>query len=177
MRSDPFFPPFIAGVESAIAPSGQLLVVRLVADQDAEIEAYRELSQTGRVDGVFVTDIRADDQRPALLKQLGLPAVTLNRPTVPSTAPAVCMDDRPAVREAMEHLVATRPSADRARRRSEQISARRRTSAGLGRRAPGDHQTLRGPLGRSGFQRGRRRGRHPATARSARSADGDSVRQ
>ena len=105
MRSDPFFPPFIAGVESTIAPSGQLLVVRLVADQDAEFEAYRELSQTGRVDGVFVTDIRADDQRPALLKQLGLPAVTLNRPTVPSTAPAVCMDDRPAVREAMEHLV------------------------------------------------------------------------
>ena len=105
MRSDPFFPPFIAGVESAIAPSGQLLVVRLVADQDAEIEAYQELAQTGRVDGVFVTDIRADDRRPALLAELGLPAVTLNRPTVRSSAPAVCVDDRAAVRDAMEHLV------------------------------------------------------------------------
>ena len=105
MRSDPFFPPFIAGVESVIGPSGQLLVVRLVADRNAEVAAYEELSKTGRVDGVFVTDIRADDERPALLAALGLPAVTLNRPLVPSSAPAVCMDDRPAVRDATEHLV------------------------------------------------------------------------
>ena len=42
---------------------------------------------------------------PRCWRHLGLPAVTLNRPTVPSAAPAVCMDDRPAVRDAMEHLV------------------------------------------------------------------------
>lgn len=70
-----------------------------------ESEAYRELARTGRVDGVFVTDLRVDDPRPALLEELGLPSVTLNRPGVPSDAPAVCVDDGAAVRDAVEHLV------------------------------------------------------------------------
>src|SRR6478735_2814999 len=100
LGSDPFFPAFIAGVESAVAASGIFLLVRLVADEDAEREAYRELARTGRVDGVFV-----NDQRPALLDELGLPAVTLNKAVVPTTATAVCVDDGPAVRDAVRHLV------------------------------------------------------------------------
>jgi DNA-binding LacI/PurR family transcriptional regulator len=105
LGSDPFFPAFIAGVESAAAASGIFLLVRLVADEEAEREAYRELARTGRVDGVFVTDLRVDDPRPALLDDLGLPAVTLNRALGPTTATAVCVDDGPAVREAVHHLV------------------------------------------------------------------------
>jgi DNA-binding LacI/PurR family transcriptional regulator len=105
LGSDPFFPAFIAGVESAVAPSGIFLLVRLVADEQAESEAYRELARTGRVDGVFVTDLRVDDPRPPLLDKLGLPAVTLNRPAGSTTATAVCVDDGPAVREAVRHLI------------------------------------------------------------------------
>ena len=105
LGSDPFFPPFIAGIESAVAPSGVFLLVRLVSSEQAETEAYRELATTGRVDGVFLTDLRTDDPRPALLDELGLPAVTLNRPLVHSTAPAICVDDGPAVRDAIQHLV------------------------------------------------------------------------
>jgi DNA-binding LacI/PurR family transcriptional regulator len=82
-----------------------LLVLRFVGDADTEVEAYRGLAQTGRVDGVFVTDLRTDDPRPALLEDLRMPAVTLNRPAVPSAAPAVCVDDDGAVRDAVEHLV------------------------------------------------------------------------
>ena len=44
------------------------------------------------MDGVFVTDLRADDPRPALPEELGVAAVTLNGPKVPSAAPAVCVD-------------------------------------------------------------------------------------
>ena len=105
LRSDPFFPPFIAGVESTVSPIGQLLALRFVADADAEVAAYRDLAKTRRVDGVFVTDLRTSDPRPALLESLGLPAVTLNRPDVPSAAPAVCVDDAGAVRDAVEHLL------------------------------------------------------------------------
>ena len=105
LGSDPFFPPFIAGIESAVAPSGVFLLVRLVDNEAAEAEAYREMATTGRVDGVFLTDLRTDDPRPALLDKLGLLAVTLNRPLVPSTAPAICVDDGPAVRDAVRHLV------------------------------------------------------------------------
>ncbi|MET0864762.1 MAG: LacI family DNA-binding transcriptional regulator [Nakamurella sp.] len=105
LGSDPFFPPFIAGIESAVAPSGVFLLVRLVDNEHAETAAYRELATTGRVDGVFLTDLRTDDPRPALLDKLGLLAVTLNRPLIPSTAPAICVDDGPAVRDAVRHLV------------------------------------------------------------------------
>ena len=105
LRSDPFFPAFIAGIECVLAPSGHLLSVRLVGDEDAEAKAYGELARTGRVDGVFVTDLRADDPRPALLEELGLAAVTLNRPEVPGAAPAVCVDDGRAVRDAVQHLI------------------------------------------------------------------------
>src|SRR5664279_589606 len=105
LGSDPFFPAFIAGVESAVAPAGIFLLVRLVADEAAESEAYLELARIGRVDGVFVTDLRVHDPRPALLDDLGLPAVTLNRAAGSTTATAVCVDDGPAVRDAVHHLV------------------------------------------------------------------------
>jgi LacI family repressor for deo operon, udp, cdd, tsx, nupC, and nupG len=105
LSADPFFPAFIAGIESAIAPSGHFLLVRVVAEPAAESDAYRELARTGRVDGVVITDLRGDDERPALLDGLGLPAVTLNRATARSNATAVCVDDGPAVREAVRHLV------------------------------------------------------------------------
>ena len=91
-RSAPGIPPFIAGIESALTPSGHLLSVLLVDNEDAEAQAYRELARAGRVDGVFVTDLRADDPRPALPEELGVAAVTLNGPKVPSAAPAVCVD-------------------------------------------------------------------------------------
>jgi DNA-binding LacI/PurR family transcriptional regulator len=64
------------------------------------------LAQDGRVDGVFLSDLRHDDPRIDLLTSLGLPAVTLNRPEGPSPFPAVCLDDRPGTIEVVEHLLA-----------------------------------------------------------------------
>lgn len=104
LRADPFFPPFIAGVEMVIAPADMALMLRFVPDAAAERTAYTELSQ-GRADGVIVTDIRSGDPRPALLARLGLPAVTLNRPVADSSTPAVCLDDTQGIREAVDHLI------------------------------------------------------------------------
>jgi LacI family repressor for deo operon, udp, cdd, tsx, nupC, and nupG len=104
LRSDPFFPPFVAGVESVIAPAGQALLLRFVPDARAERAAYTELAH-GRADGVLISDLRTRDPRPALLAELGLPAVTLNRPTGRSPFPAVCLDDTRGVRDAVDHLV------------------------------------------------------------------------
>jgi DNA-binding LacI/PurR family transcriptional regulator len=56
------------------------------------------------VDGVFLVDLRRSDPRIALLEELGLPAVTLNRPDVPSPFPAVTLDDRPGIAAAVAHL-------------------------------------------------------------------------
>jgi LacI family repressor for deo operon, udp, cdd, tsx, nupC, and nupG len=105
LRADPFFPPFIAGVEQAIAPTGVSLVLRFVPDAQAERAAYGEFAH-GRVDGVIVTDVRRRDPRPGWLSGLGLPAVTLNRASGRSVLPAVCLDDGPGVLQAVQHLVA-----------------------------------------------------------------------
>lgn len=106
LGADPFFPAFIAGIESALAPLGQSLLLQVVPDRDREIEGYRRLAGEGRVDGVFLTDLRVDDPRPGLLEQLGLPSVLIAPSCADHTpSPCVCVDDRPGVRAAVEHLV------------------------------------------------------------------------
>ncbi|WP_328334916.1 LacI family transcriptional regulator [Kribbella sp. NBC_00382] len=105
LSSDPFFPSFIGGVESVLAPRGQALVLQVVAPGEGEEAGYRRLAQDGRVDGVFLSDLRHNDPRIDLLTSLGLPAVTLNRPEVPSPFPAVCLDDRPGTIAVVQHLL------------------------------------------------------------------------
>ncbi|GAA2071369.1 LacI family DNA-binding transcriptional regulator [Actinomadura alba] len=105
LGSDPFFPTFIAGVETVLAERGQALVLQVAGGGQAETEGYRRLAQDGRVDGVFLTDLRRHDPRITLVDALGLPAVTLNRPDVPSPFPAVCLDDRPGIAAVVDHLV------------------------------------------------------------------------
>jgi DNA-binding LacI/PurR family transcriptional regulator len=105
LSSDPFFPAFIAGVESVLAPRGQALVLQVVTGDGDEAAGYRRLAQDGRVDGVFLSDLRHEDPRIELLVELGLPAVTLNRPEGSSPFPAVCLDDRPGTISVVEHLI------------------------------------------------------------------------
>lgn len=104
--ADPFFPAFVGGVETVLAPAGQSLLLQVVPDAAAEADAYRRLAGEGRVDGVFLSDLRHGDTRITLLAELGLPTVTLNRPDVPSPFPAVCLDDRPGITAAVTHLIA-----------------------------------------------------------------------
>ena len=105
LGADPFYPAFIAGVETVLSAAGQSLLLQVVPSVEAEQDGYRRIAVEGRVDGVFLTDLRTNDPRIALLQHLGLAAVTLNRPDVESPFPAVCMDDRPGVRCAVESLV------------------------------------------------------------------------
>jgi DNA-binding LacI/PurR family transcriptional regulator len=106
LGADPFFSSFIAGVETELAPRGLALVLQVVPDEEAETEGYRRLAREGRVDGVLLTDLRVDDTRLSLLDSLGLPAVSLGRPDVPTTFPSVVHDEAPGVAAAVDHLVA-----------------------------------------------------------------------
>jgi len=103
--ADPFFPSFIGGVETVLSPRGQSLVLQVVPDLEAETEGYRRFAGEARVDGVFLSDLRHGDTRLGLLDEVGLPAVTLNRPDVTSPFPAVCLDDRPGIAAAATHLL------------------------------------------------------------------------
>jgi LacI family transcriptional regulator, repressor for deo operon, udp, cdd, tsx, nupC, and nupG len=105
LAADPFFPAFIAGVETELAPLEQALLLQVIGtDLSNETRRYEQLTASERVDGVFLTDLRIDDPRPDLCARLGLPAVTLGRPATESPHPAVCLDDKAGIRAAVEHL-------------------------------------------------------------------------
>lgn len=106
LGADPFFPAFIAGVETELAKVGQALVLRVVTGGwDEEAAGYRQFAEDGRVDGVFLSDLRVGgDPRLPLLEELRLPAVTLQPPEA-SPFPAVALDERTGIRAAVEHLV------------------------------------------------------------------------
>ncbi len=104
LRADPFFPSFIAGVESVLAENGYALLLQLVPDDDGGA-AYRRLAEQGRVDGVLVTDLHVDDPRPALLAEVGLPAVIVGPDLGEAFWPSVGVDDGPAVTAVVEHLL------------------------------------------------------------------------
>jgi LacI family transcriptional regulator, repressor for deo operon, udp, cdd, tsx, nupC, and nupG len=106
LRADPFFPSFIAGVESELSRHNHALLLQVVPEHEGEQRSYRRLSDEGRVDGVFVTDLHVDDPRPALLAELGLPAVIVG-PALPEAFwPSVGVDDGPGIVAAVEHLLA-----------------------------------------------------------------------
>jgi DNA-binding LacI/PurR family transcriptional regulator len=105
LGADPFFPGFIAGIESTLSPLGQSLLLQVVPDRERELAGYRGLAADGRVDGVFLTDLRVDDPRPDLLVALGLPAVWIGPYCTDASRPCVAVDDRPGIVEAVTHLV------------------------------------------------------------------------
>lgn len=104
LGSDPFFAPFIAGIQTVFAPGGQSLTLRFVTPEQ-EAGAYDELAKAHQVDAAILADLRVDDPRPGLLAELGLPFVTLNRPEVASRGPAICLDDRAGTAAAVQHLI------------------------------------------------------------------------
>lgn len=106
LGADPFFPTFIAGVETVLSERGHALLLQVVGDHARERESYRRLAREQRVDGVFVTDLLAEDERPALLAELGLPAVIIGPALEEPFFPSVGVDDGPGIAAAVRHLAA-----------------------------------------------------------------------
>lgn len=102
--ADPFFPQFMAGVEMTLTANGYSLTLQVVTDQESEAESYRRLAGEGRVDGVFLTDLRRDDKRFNLIQRLGLPAVAIGPPDPNCPFPSVAVDDSSGVRAAVSYL-------------------------------------------------------------------------
>jgi DNA-binding LacI/PurR family transcriptional regulator len=103
LRADAFFPAFISGLETVLSEHGHALLLMVAEHDDAA--TYRRLAKEGRVDGVFVTDLRVDDPRPALLAELGLPSVVVGPALEDDPTPTLGVDDAPGIRAAVEHLV------------------------------------------------------------------------
>ena len=107
LSADPFFPAFIAGIEKTLAERGQALLLQVVPDQESERRSYENLAASGRVDGVFLTDLRVDDPRP---DAAGVPRPAdrrdRSRPDRRAAGPWWPWTTAPASSAAVEHLVA-----------------------------------------------------------------------
>ena len=69
LRADPFFPAFIAGIESVLSDNDYALLLQVVPEHEHALDSYRRLAREQRVDGVFLTDLLVDDPRPAVGSQ------------------------------------------------------------------------------------------------------------
>jgi DNA-binding LacI/PurR family transcriptional regulator len=104
LSSDPFFSAFISGVEAVLEPRGQALVLQMAPDADASVARYRRLVAEHRVDGVFLDEIRFDDPRIPLLRELAVPTVAINADD-DTPFPSVRQSYRHAIDAVVDHLV------------------------------------------------------------------------
>ena len=103
---EPFFMRFIAGLEGELSRQSIGLLLQVVNDHPAAIEAMRLCWAERRVDGMILTDLWNDDTRIPVLEKLGIPAVLVGGPRTDTRLPSVWTDDTEAVTAAVDYLVA-----------------------------------------------------------------------
>lgn len=103
---EPFFMELISGVEGELSARSYALTLQVVADAESEIAVYRRWWGERRVDGVFVCDLRLDDQRVPALEELQLPAVVIGGPGHTGGLASIWSDEATALAEVVEYLAA-----------------------------------------------------------------------
>ncbi|TGO04621.1 LacI family DNA-binding transcriptional regulator [Serinibacter arcticus] len=104
LGTEAFFPELMAGIQAGLSATHTGLQTLVVPSLAEELDAYRVWQSTHRVDGVILVDPRRDDERVALVEELGLPAVQIgSHPSRQPGVPSVWIDD---------HAVATRLFAE-----------------------------------------------------------------
>lgn len=101
---EPWFMQLISGIQAELSSSHISLLFTVAEDVEAELEVYRAWWADRRVDGIFLVDLRVDDQRIAVLASLGLPTVVIGDPVGAGGLPAVWHDDVAAMRTVLTHL-------------------------------------------------------------------------
>lgn len=102
MDAERFYFQFICGVEGALSAHDQALVLQMVDNIAEELDVLRSWHAQRRVDAVILVDPRRDDPRPALLRDLGMPFVTVGNHF--DGGGAVLIDDSAMMAIALEHL-------------------------------------------------------------------------
>src|SRR4051794_33035697 len=103
---EPFFMGLISGFETELATRSYAFTLQLTQSPEQESEVHRRWWGERRVDGVFVTDLRDDDVRIPVLRQLQLPAVVIGGPGDTGSVAQIWSDDAGAITEAVRYLVA-----------------------------------------------------------------------
>ncbi|MFB8244626.1 LacI family DNA-binding transcriptional regulator [Streptomyces sp. NPDC001046] len=102
---EPFFSETVSAVGDALAETSAQLLLTLIRT-DAERQRFVEYARGGRVDGVLLMSVRAEDRLPDMLADAGLPTVLLGRRSGDEQITYVDADNVGGAREAVTHLVA-----------------------------------------------------------------------
>jgi DNA-binding LacI/PurR family transcriptional regulator len=105
LGAEQFFMRLISGIEAELSKRPIALVLQVVDDLEDEIAAYTRWWGERRVDGALLTDLRVDDSRIGVLRQLGIPAVVFGGPGHHNGLPGVWSDETAAMNSVVEHLV------------------------------------------------------------------------
>jgi len=100
---EPFFMEFIAGLEETMAERDLSILLQVVPEQEAEVETYRRWAKRRSVDAVIVVNLVGGDQRPGVLRELGLPCLLVGAGDEPGF-PVVRTDHAGAERAALAYL-------------------------------------------------------------------------
>ncbi|MGJ6980133.1 LacI family DNA-binding transcriptional regulator [Aestuariimicrobium soli] len=104
LGSESYYQRVIAGIEEVLIDSEHALLLRLVGGPGRDLDVYRRWAGERRVDGVCLFDLTADDPRPALVAELGLPAV-IQGSLADSPHPVVTGDTDAEAALVVDHLV------------------------------------------------------------------------
>ena len=169
-----------AGSRRSCPRHSYALLLQMVPDDDpaAEIEVYRQWWIEGRVDGVLLCDVRADDPRVPAVAEMGLPAVVIGPPTDGELLPSHLVRRRRVGDRGGRAPGRVGPSPDRPGGRHPRAGAHRRAQPGLRRGLRRGWHAIAGNDRLDGLHRGGRRAGDPASCLgSPAAADRDRLRQ
>ena len=93
LGSEPYYMSLLAGVEDVLLYADQTLLLRMVGTESGRDTAvYQRWSAERRVDAVMLFDLVVNDERPALLENLGLPYVAHGSRMTPVGGPTFIYD-------------------------------------------------------------------------------------
>ncbi|MBN9374355.1 MAG: LacI family DNA-binding transcriptional regulator [Cellulomonas sp.] len=102
---EPFYMSFIAGLEAALSVQRTGLLLQFAQDEQAELDTYRRWVAEQRVDGLVLLDLRVNDPRPGLVRDMAIPFVVIGDPRYAPGATAVWSDDGAAIAATVRRLV------------------------------------------------------------------------
>jgi len=104
LGSEQFYTQILYGMQDVLSARSSAVQMQLVPDTAAEIDLYRHWASEHRVDGVVLVDLQLEDPRIAVVRELGLPAVTLGLPGEPDQLASVWADDAEAMTTIVDYL-------------------------------------------------------------------------
>ena len=106
LAAEHYYLEIVAGILPVLSARSVCLHLQVAASAEEEISIYRRWRAERRVDGVLVTDLRAEDPRPGALQQMGLPAVILGGPDPAGQLPAAWVDESASMNGVIRYLAA-----------------------------------------------------------------------